>query len=114
MQFFAVRATIYLKIVLNRYGGLEFLSMQRKLEALSNPVSRAIMTLLKDGKLSAGEIAKALKMTPAATSYHLSKLKKADLLYESRYKNFIYYELNLSILDELVVWLTSLKGDSSG
>lgn len=88
------------------------MSLQQKLEALSNPISRRIMTLLKDGKKSAGEIAKELEMTPAATSYHLGKLKKADLLYESRYKNFIFYELNLSILDELVVWLKGLKRES--
>ena len=61
--------------------------------------------------MRAGEIASALEMTPPATSYHLNKLKKAELLYESRHKNFIYYELNLSILDELVVWITKLKGD---
>lgn len=92
---------------------LRIMSLQSKLDALSNPISWEIMTLLKEGKLSAGDIARALEMTPAATSYHLKKLKEADLLYESRHKNFIYYELNLSILDELVVWITSLKGDQS-
>lgn len=50
-------------------------------------------------------------MTPQALSYHLSKLKKADLIYESKYKNFIYYELNLSVLDEAILWLDRLKGE---
>ena len=52
----------------------------------------------------------ALDMTPQALSYHLSKLKKADLIYETRYKNFIYYELNLSILDETIMWISKLRG----
>ena len=52
----------------------------------------------------------ALNMTPQALSYHLSKLKKADLIYETRYKNFIYYELNLSVLDEAILWMSDLKG----
>ena len=51
-------------------------------------------------------------MTPQALSYHLAKLKKADLIYESKYKNFIYYELNLSVLDEAILWLDKLKGDN--
>ena len=49
-------------------------------------------------------------MTPQAFSYHLAKLKKADLIYETRYKNFIYYELNLSILDEAIIWINNLQG----
>ncbi len=62
--------------------------------------------------MSAGEISAALNMTPAATSYHLSKLKNAGLIYESKYKNFIYYEVDLSILNEIVVWINNLKGDN--
>lgn len=65
---------------------------------------------LKQGKISSGDLAAALEMTPQALSYHLSKLKKADLIYETRYKNFIYYELNLSILDEAVIWIDNLRG----
>lgn len=65
---------------------------------------------LKQGKISSGDLAAALEMTPQALPYHLSKLKKADLIYETRYKNFIYYELNLSILDEAVIWIDNLRG----
>lgn len=65
---------------------------------------------LKQGKISSGDLAAALEMTPQALSYHLSKLKKADLIYETRYKNYIYYELNLSILDEAVIWIDNLRG----
>ena len=57
-----------------------------------------------------GRPAIALDMTPQALSYHLSKLKKADLIYETRYKNYIYYELNLSILDETIMWISNLRG----
>ena len=56
------------------------------------------------------ELAEALGISPQALSYHLSKLKKADLIYETRYKNFIYYELNLSILDETILWIDNLRG----
>lgn len=59
---------------------------------------------------SSGDLALALNMTPQALSYHLSKLKKADLIYETRYKNFIYYELNLSVLDEAILWMSDLRG----
>lgn len=65
---------------------------------------------LREGKISSGELAEALGISPQALSYHLSKLKKADLIYETRYKNFIYYELNLSILDETILWIDNLRG----
>ncbi len=65
---------------------------------------------VRDGKISSGELAEALGISPQALSYHLSKLKKADLIYETRYKNFIYYELNLSILDETILWIDNLRG----
>lgn len=66
---------------------------------------------MKEGKISSGDLAAALEMSPQALSYHLSKLKKADLIYETRYKNFIYYEINLSILEEAVIWINNLRGD---
>lgn len=66
---------------------------------------------LKEGKISSGDLAIALQMSPQALSYHLSKLKKADLIYETRYKNFIYYELDLTILDELILWINNLIGE---
>ena len=67
---------------------------------------------LREGKISTGDLAEYLDITPQALSYHLSKLKKADIIYETKYKNFIYYELNLSVLGELIVWLNALKGEN--
>ena len=80
-------------------------------KALSDPVRRKILTLLKGGMLSAGEIASNFDMTAATVSYHLSLLKKADLIYEKKEKNFIYYGLNLTVVEEMVLWLSDLKGD---
>lgn len=80
------------------------------LAALADDTRRNILLKLKGGKISSGDLAIALGMTPQALSYHLSKLKKADLIYETRYKNFIYYELNLSVLDEAIVWISNLRG----
>ena len=68
-----------------------------------------ILLLLKEGKISSGELDLKLQMTPQALSYHLTKLKKAELIYETRYKNFIYYELNLSILDEVLIWIDKIR-----
>ena len=80
------------------------------LAALADDTRRKILSKLKEGKISSGDLAIALDMTPQALSYHLSKLKKADLIYETRYKNFIYYELNLSVLDETIIWISNLRG----
>ncbi len=81
------------------------------LAALADETRRNILLKLKEGKISSGDLAIELDMTPQALSYHLSKLKKADLIYETRYKNFIYYELNLSILDETILWIDNLRKD---
>ena len=80
------------------------------LAALADDSRRKILMKLKEGKISSGELAEAVGMTPQALSYHLSKLKKADLIYETKFKNFIYYELNLTILDEAIVWINELRG----
>ena len=80
------------------------------LAALGDDTRRHILIKLKEGKISSGDLAAALGMTPQALSYHLSKLKKADLIYETKFKNFIYYELNLTILDEAIVWMNELRG----
>ena len=80
-------------------------------KALGDPVRREILTLLKAGRLSAGEIGSHFDMTGATISYHLSILKKADLVHESREKNFIYYELNTYVVEEIMLWLRDLKGD---
>ena len=80
------------------------------LAALADDTRRKILSKLKEGKINSGDLAIALDMTPQALSYHLSKLKKADLIYETRYKNFIYYELNLTVLDEAIIWISNLRG----
>lgn len=79
-------------------------------KALSDPVRRDILTLLKKGSLAAGEIGSHFDMTGATISYHLSILKKADLVFENKQKNFIYYELNTSVVEEVMLWLADLKG----
>ncbi len=79
-------------------------------KALSDPVRRKILVMLKEGRMSAGEIAEHFDMTPATISYHLSQLKKAGLLFETRYKNFIYYEINVSVFEELMLWFTQFGG----
>lgn len=81
-------------------------------KALSDPVRREILMLLKEQPLSAGEIGKNFDMTGATISYHLNILKKADLVTETREKNFIYYDLNVSVVEEVMLWLSDLKGDS--
>ena len=79
-------------------------------KALSDPVRREILVMLKDGKMSAGEIAKQFDMTNATISYHLSQLKKADLIFESKYKNYIYYEVNVSVFEEVMLWFSQFGG----
>lgn len=86
------------------------MAVNKILAALADENRRKILQKLKEGKISSGDLANALNMTPQALSYHLAKLKKADLIYETRFKNFIYYELNLSVLDEAVMWINQLRG----
>ena len=69
------------------------------------------MQLLKSGKLSTGEIGSHFNMTGATVSYHLKILKKADLMWETKFNNYVYYELNTSIVEELLLWLKNLKGE---
>jgi len=80
-------------------------------KALGDPVRRDILTLLKSGRLSAGEIGSHFDMTGATISYHLGILKKADLVFETREKNYIYYGLNTSVVEEVMLWLSQLKGE---
>jgi ArsR family transcriptional regulator, arsenate/arsenite/antimonite-responsive transcriptional repressor len=79
-------------------------------KALSDPVRRKILTDLKGGRMSAGEIVKAFNMTGATISYHLAQLKKAGLVTETKYKNFVYYELNASVFEEVLLWFTQFGG----
>ena len=87
------------------------MSFANSFKALSHPVRRDILNLLKAGRLSAGEIASQFELTNATISHHLMILKAADLIHEMKEKNFIYYELNTSVLEDIMVWLADLKGD---
>lgn len=80
------------------------------MKALSDPARREILNMLKAGRMTAGEIAGRFDMTGATVSYHLSQLKKAGLVFESREKNYIYYSLNASVLEEVLLWLQALRG----
>ena len=84
--------------------------MSETLKAISDPVRRNILELLKEEKRSAGELASEFNLSGATVSYHLTQLKKAGLILESRHKNFIYYELNASVFEEVLVWIYGLGG----
>ncbi|MBR7163371.1 MAG: winged helix-turn-helix transcriptional regulator [Clostridia bacterium] len=85
--------------------------MNETLKAISDPVRRDILGMLKGGRKSAGEIAEHFNLTGATVSYHLAKLKSADLIAEEKYKNFIYYELNTSVFEEVLTWIYALGGN---
>ena len=82
-------------------------------KALSDPARREILIMLKNGKMSAGDIASHFDMTGATVSYHLSVLKKADLVYETKQKNFVFYELNTSVFEEIMLWFAQFKGEKN-
>ena len=86
------------------------MSLQNTLKALSDPIRREILNLLKAGRLSAGEISEQFDVTAASVSRHLSVLKEADLIRDTREGKFIYYDLNASVLEEVMLWITQLKG----
>ena len=86
------------------------MALQETLKALADPIRREILNLLKGGRLSAGEICEHFPVTAASISRHLSVLKEADLIRDSREGKFIYYELNASVLEEIMLWVTDLKG----
>lgn len=85
--------------------------MNETLKAISDPVRRDILQMLKRGKKSAGEIAEQFALSNATVSYHLTKLKHADLIAEQKYKNYIYYELNTSVFEEVLTWICALGGN---
>ncbi len=89
------------------------MGMNETMKALSDPVRRDILQLLKNGRKSAGEIGEHFELTGATVSYHLAKLKGADLICEQKHKNFIYYELNTSVFEELLSWIYGLGGKSN-
>ena len=80
-------------------------------KVLADSQRRDILVMLKGGRLSAGEIAERLGVSPAALSYHLRLLKQADLVMEYKSKNFVYYEIYTSVLDELIMWVGQFGGD---
>lgn len=82
-------------------------------KALADPVRREILVMLKNGRMTAGEIADKFDLTAATVSYHLSVLKKADLLFEQKNKNFIYYEINVSVFEEIMLWVSQFGGNES-
>ena len=87
------------------------MSLENTLKAISNPVRRDILTLLKEGPQSAGNIADHFELSKATISSHLAQLKQADLIREDKYKNFIYYELNLSVFEEATLWLKGFTNE---
>ena len=87
------------------------MGFQQTMKALSDPIRREILEMLKSGRLSAGEISDHFPVSGAAVSKHLSLLKEADLIRDTREGKFIFYELNTSVLEEVMLWLASLKGE---
>ena len=87
------------------------MGIQNTMRALSDPIRREILDLLRSGRLSAGEIGEHFPVSGAAISKHLSVLKDADLIRDAREGKYIYYELNTSVLEEVMLWLTGLKGE---
>ena len=87
------------------------MALQNTLKALSDPIRREILNLLKGGRLTAGEITEHFDVTAASISRHLSVLKEADLIRDERQGKFIIYELNASVLEEIMLWISDLKGE---
>ena len=98
--------------MLNKYERDDIMSIGNTLKALSDPTRREILALLKKGRLSAGEIVEKFPVSGAAVSRHLSVLKDADLIRDERDGKYIYYELNASVLEEIMLWISELKGDN--
>ena len=87
------------------------MGLQKTMKALSDPVRREILNLLKNGRLAAGEISEHFAITDAAISRHLSVLKEAQLIRDTREGKFIYYDLNATVLEEILLWVSELKGE---
>lgn len=89
------------------------MGMSETLKAISDPARREILEMLKEGKKTAGEIASRFDLTGATVSYHLSTLKKAGLIVETKYKKYIFYELNISVFEEVLIWIKGLGGNGN-
>jgi DNA-binding transcriptional ArsR family regulator len=105
-----IRVKLYLTKKLNVKEASN-LGIQHTIKALSDPIRREILEMLKSGRLPAGEIANHFSVSGAAVSKHLAVLREADLIRDAREGKYIFYELNTSVLEEVMLWLTSLKGD---
>lgn len=86
------------------------MSLQKTVSALADPTRREILNLLKGGRMSAGEISEKFPVTAASISRHLSVLKDAELIRDTREGKFIFYEMNASVLEEIMLWITDLRG----
>lgn len=89
------------------------MSLQKTLKALSDPIRREILEILKEGRMSAGDIVAKFEVTGASISRHLSVLKEADLIRDKREGKFIYYEINTSVLEDIMLFVTGLKGEKN-
>jgi DNA-binding transcriptional ArsR family regulator len=89
------------------------MGIQNTLRALSDPIRREILNLLKSGRMSAGDIVNHFEVTGASISRHLAVLKEADLIRDKREGKYIYYELNASVLEEILLWIADLKGEEN-
>ena len=89
------------------------MGLQNTIKALSDPIRREILEMLKAGRMAAGEISEKFPVSGAAISKHLSVLREADLIRDTREGKFIYYELNTSVLEEVMLWISGLKGDKN-
>ena len=89
------------------------MGLQNTIKALSDPIRREILEMLKAGRKAAGEIAEQFSVSGAAVSKHLSVLRDADLIRDTREGKFIYYELNTSVLEEVMLWISGLKGEKN-
>ena len=88
------------------------MGLQKTLRALADPIRREILDMLRGGRMSAGEITERFDVTAAAISRHLSVLREADLIRDTREGKFIYYDLNASVLEEIMIWISELKGEN--
>ena len=94
---------------------VNIMGMSETLKAISDPVRRKIIEMLRKEKMTAGDIANKFNLTNSTVSYHLSYLKKADLIKEEKYKKYIYYKLNTSVFEEILVWIYQFgKDDEKG
>lgn len=110
IDFFICKRYNLFRLISNQVKGGVHLGFPETFKALSDPARREILVMLRGGKMSAGEIGKAFDMTGATISYHLTQLKKAGLITETKYKNYIFYELNASVFEEVMMWFSQFGG----